>query len=115
MLRRSSIPALRTAFALLLCAALALPVTAQRHPRKPTYKQVIAQLENDWFQAQRTNDDATIDKLLSDDYIGISAQGMVSTKAQALARMRARQFEIHQLNVHDQKISIHGDTAVVTS
>ncbi|HXB62329.1 MAG TPA: nuclear transport factor 2 family protein [Acidobacteriaceae bacterium] len=118
MLRRSSIPALRVLFIFLLCATLtlsaALPAMAQ-HGRKKTYKQVIAQLEDDWFQAQRTNDVATIDKLLSDDYIGISAQGMVSTKAQVLTRMQTRQIVINQLDVQDQKISIHGDTAVVTS
>ena len=58
---------------------------------------MIAQLESDWFQAQRANDAATIDKLLSDDYIGISAQGLVSTKAQALARIQTRQVVIHKL------------------
>jgi ketosteroid isomerase-like protein len=114
MLRRLSNPSLRTLFALLLCATLTLPALAQ-HERKKTYKQVITQLESDWFQAQRANDAATIDKLLSDDYIGISAQGLVSTKAQALARIQTRQVVIHTLNVHDQKISIHGNTAVVTS
>jgi hypothetical protein len=40
---------------------------------------------------------------------------MVSTKAQALASMQARQIVIHQLTPHDQKISLHGNTAVVTS
>ncbi len=114
MLRRHSIPSLRTLFIALLCATFVLPAVAQ-HERKKTYKQVIAQLEDEWFQAQRTNDAATIDKLLSDDYIGISAQGMVSTKAQSVARMQTRQVVINQLTVQDQKISIHGDTAVVTS
>jgi ketosteroid isomerase-like protein len=114
MLRHPSIPSLRGLFCLLLCATLTLPAVAQ-HGRKKTYKQVIAQLEDQWFQAQRTNDAAAIDKLLSDDYTGISAQGMVSTKAQVLARMQTRQIVFNQLDVQDQKISIHGDTAVVTS
>jgi ketosteroid isomerase-like protein len=114
MLRRSSIPSLRTLFIALLCAAFVLPAVAQRGKKK-TYKQVIAQLEEQWLQAVRTNDAATIDKLLSDDYIGINAQGLVSTKAQSLARMQTRQIVINQLDVRDQKISIHGDTAVVTS
>jgi ketosteroid isomerase-like protein len=115
MLRRSSIPSLRVLSTLLLCATLTLPAVAQHHAKKKTYKQVIAQLESDWFQAQRTNDTATIDKLLSDDFIGISAQGMVSSKEDVLKRMQTRQVVIHQLTVQDQKISIHGDTAVVTS
>lgn len=112
MLRRYSIPSLRTLFIALLCATFVLPAIAQK---KKTYKQVIAQLEDAWFQAQRTNDAATIEKLLSDDYIGINAQGLVATKAQSVARMQTRQIVINQLTVQDQKISIHGDTAVVTS
>jgi len=97
---------------LLLCAACAVPAAAQH---KKTFKQQIAELESQWFEAQRTNDATTIDRLLSDDYIGINAQGMVSTKAQTLARLQARQIVINKLDVQEQKITIHGDTAVVTS
>jgi len=100
--------------ALLLCASLAGAAFAQ-HVKKKTYKQQIEQLESEYFQAQRTDDAATIDRLLSDDYIGINAQGMVSTKAQTLARLQARQIVINKLDVHDQKISIHSNTAIVTS
>jgi len=102
---------------LLLCALLALAAAAPaqaQHDKKKTYKQVIAQLEEQWRQAQMNNDAAAIDKLLSDDYIGISAQGMLSTKAQTLARIQARQVTINKLDVQDQKIAVHGDTAVVT-
>jgi len=100
--------------AIALCAAIALPVSAQ-HRQKKTYKQVIAGLEEQWRMAQANNDVATVDKLLAEDYIGISSQGMVSTKAETLARMQARQVVVHKLEVRDEKIAIHGDTAVVTS
>jgi len=103
---------LRALLTLLLCATIALPVLAQH---KKTYKQQIAALEEQWRQAQLTNDAATIERLLSDDYIGISAQGMVSTKAQAVTRMQTRQVVINTLDVQDQKIAIHGNTAIVTS
>jgi ketosteroid isomerase-like protein len=122
MLRRqTSNSSLRAVCGLLLCAALALPAglpaMAQhvKTPSKKTYKQQIAQMEQQWLLAQRTNDAATIEKLLSDDYIGISAQGMVSTKAQTLARIQTRQIVVNKLDVQDQKISVHGDTAIVTS
>jgi len=111
---RTSYPtrAARALLTLLLCAACVLPAAAQH---KKTFKQQVAELESQWFEAQRTNDAATIDRLLSDDYIGINAQGMVSTKAQTLARIQTRQVVINKLDVEDQKITIHGDTAVVTS
>jgi ketosteroid isomerase-like protein len=118
MLRRQSIPSLRI-LSLLLCALLVLPFASAaphaKNPKKPTYKQQIAELESSWFEARRNNDADAIDKMLSDDYIGISAQGMVSSKTQELDRIRAHQIIIHKLNVQEQKISIHGDTAVVTS
>jgi len=102
--------------AIALCAAITLPAVAQKHPNtRKTYKQVISHLEEQWRQAQANNDVATADKLLADDYQGISAQGMVSTKAETLARIQARQVVVHNLQVTDEKINVHGDTAVVTS
>jgi len=83
--------------------------------QRKTYKQVISRLEEQWRQAQSKGDVATLDKLLADDYIGISAQGMVSTKAETLAHIQAQQLVVHKLEVHDEKIAIHGETAVVTS
>jgi len=101
--------------AILTCILLALPVGAQQHHTKKTYKQVIAALEEQWRQAIKADDTAAIDHLLSDDYIGISSQGMVSTKADTLTRMKAHQMVIDSLDVQDEKINVYGDTAVVTS
>ena len=122
MLRRQpAISLLCALFSLLLCATPAVPAVAQAQTqhvvkvKKKTFKQQITQLEAQWRQAQLTNDADTIERLLSDDYIGINAQGMVSTKAQAVARIQARQATINTMDVQDQKIAIHGDTAVVTS
>ncbi len=99
-----------------LCAAITLSAVAQNHKNsRKTYKQVIAHLEQQWLQAQTKSDVATLDKLMADDYIGISAQGMVSTKAETLAHVQAQQLVVHKLEVHDEKIAIHGETAVVTS
>ncbi len=102
--------------ALALCGAIAWPANAQHHknPRK-TYKQVISHLEDQWREAQTNGDVALADKLLADDYIGISAQGMVSTKAETLARIQARQLVVHKLEMRDEKIDIRGETAIVTS
>ncbi len=57
----------------------------------------------------------TVDRLLADDYLGISANGTLETKADELARRRTGSLNITQLDLSDIKVRIYGDTAVVTS
>ena len=47
-------------------------------------------MEEQWRQAQLTGDVAAMDRLLSDDYVGISMDGEISTKTQQLDRLRTR-------------------------
>ncbi|HLH36665.1 MAG TPA: nuclear transport factor 2 family protein [Alloacidobacterium sp.] len=104
---------------LLLCFALwmvtqpafaALP----HHSSHELHKEIEA-LEMQWRQAQLNNDVAVMDRLLADDYIGISASGIIETKPEALALRRAGTLHITELDLNDLKIRIYGDTAVVTS
>lgn len=68
-----------------------------------------------WREAQLNNNVAVMDRLLADDYVGISANGIIETKAEALALRRAGTLHITQLDLNDLKVRIYGDTAVVTS
>ncbi len=69
----------------------------------------------EWRQAQLDNNTSVIDHLLADDYVGISANGTIETKAQVLAARRAGSVRFTQLDLNDVKIRFFGDTAVVTS
>jgi ketosteroid isomerase-like protein len=75
----------------------------------------IEGLEADWRQAQMTNNVSMVDRLLADDYLGISANGTLETKADELARRRSGSLKIEHLDLSDIKVRIYGDTAVVTS
>jgi ketosteroid isomerase-like protein len=75
----------------------------------------IEGLELDWRQAQLTNNISTVERLLADDYLGISANGTLETKADELTRRRTGALHITQLDLSDIKVRIYGDTAVVTS
>ncbi len=75
----------------------------------------IEGLELDWRQAQLTNNISEVDRLLADDYLGISANGTLETKADELTRRRSGSLHITQLDLSDIKVRIYGDTAVVTS
>lgn len=61
------------------------------------------------------NNVGDMDRLLADDYIAITANGTIETKAQALALRKAGTLRITRLELSDFKIRIYGDTAVVTS
>lgn len=121
MLRRLQIGGLaRLGLAALLLSALALPAFARpgdapHHKRKDIYRDQIQQMEESWRTAQLANDVPGMDKLLSDDYIGITMTGQVVTKLQQLDRMRNRQLVLTRIDLDDVKVKLLGTTAIVTS
>jgi ketosteroid isomerase-like protein len=84
-------------------------------PHHDSAHKEIEALEMDWRKAQLTNNVAAVDRLLADDYLGISANGTLETKADELTRRRTGSLHITQLDLSDIKVRIYGDTAVVTS
>jgi ketosteroid isomerase-like protein len=115
--RRSSV----ASFLLIVaCAALlATPLRASL-PAVPSHKshdakQQVEELEEQWRTAQLSGDVAAMDKLLSDDYIGISLNGQVNTKAQQLERISSRRMAITRLDLSEMKVKLIGAIAIVTS
>ena len=76
--------------------------TPQAHAGFPhhdgTHKEIEG-LELDWRQAQLTNNISTVDRLLADDYLGISANGTLETKADELAKRRSGSLHITQFSI----------------
>jgi ketosteroid isomerase-like protein len=96
--------------------AMARPAFASLpHKSGRELHKVIEGLEMQWRQAQLNNDVGLMDRLLAEDYIGISANGTIETKAEALALRRAGTLHITALDLNDLKVRVYGDTAVVTS
>ena len=93
-----------------------LPASAKgaKSAKKPDFKRQVEQLEETWRIAQINGDIAAMDRLLSDDYVGITMNGQVVTKAQQLERMRARQFVLTKIELNDVKVKLIGPTAIVT-
>jgi ketosteroid isomerase-like protein len=107
----------RLACGLLAGAAILLPAgaTAPHPKRKEEYKQEVEQLEETWRVAQINDDVAGMDKLLSDDYVGITMSGQVVTKVQQLERMKNREIVVTKILLDDVKVKLIGTTAIVTS
>lgn len=84
--------------------------------KKTVTRQTVEALEEQWRQAQLAGDAVAMDHLLSDDYVGISASGVVTTKTQQLARIKNRDLVVTRLYLTDIKVKlIHDVVAVVTS
>jgi ketosteroid isomerase-like protein len=91
-------------------AAWALP-----HREKGEIHKEIETLEQQWQQATVTNNIAEMNKLLADDYVGITSNGTVENKQQALAQRSAGTMRILKMDITDTRVRVYGDTAVVTS
>ena len=96
----------------LLCCA---PAAHAFFPHHDGMHKEIEDLEMQWRQALLTNNVPALAKMLADDYLGISPDGTLETKADVLAARRAGHAEVAELNLSDIKIRIYGNTAVVTS
>jgi len=88
---------------------------AAPHEKRPNPKQEVEVLEEQWRVAQLAGDIATMDKMLSDDYIGISMTGEVDTKAQQLRRVMDRRLMLSKIELSDMKVKLVGAVAIVTS
>jgi ketosteroid isomerase-like protein len=97
------------------CLGMLLRVTPPLLHREDKLHKEIEGLEAQWRQAILTNNVGALDHLLADDYLGITANGTLETKADAIALRRAGTIKISELQPKDTKIHVYGDTAVVTS
>jgi ketosteroid isomerase-like protein len=97
------------------CAQAAVPVPIPGHKNNNDVKRQVEDLEQQWRTAQLSGDVATMDKLLSDDYIGISLNGQVNTKAQQIQRYSSRRVSLTRLDLTEMKVKLIGDIAIVTS
>ena len=115
---RGSNPRTVSVEALLLLLLLACPSAFSlgfaSHNQKHDSKHEVELLEEQWRQAQLTGDVSTMDRLLSDDYVGISMTGQVNTKAQQLSRIRNHSFVITKIDLGDMKVKLVGEVAIVT-
>ena len=106
-------------FVLPVCVSV-IPARAQTpaaslQEKKREARHEIDRLEEAWRTVTLNGDVAALDRLMADDYQGITAFGTVETKDEMLARFRTGQRHITTLNIADRKVRFYGKTAVVTS
>lgn len=104
-------------WAVLAAVVFTLPAQANGpHPkRNDQYKHQVEELEGTWRTAEMNGDVDAMDKLLSDDYVGITMSGQVVTKGQQLERLRKRSMILSRIELNDVHVKLIGTTAIVTS
>jgi ketosteroid isomerase-like protein len=100
----------------LVLSAATLPLFAGlAHTQRHESRHEIDQLEETWRNAVLQANTATLDSLLADDYMAITATGTLQTKEEALANVRSGQTHFTSLEISDRKVRFYGTTALVTS
>ena len=111
--RRSS----KVALLIFLLMSTGFAQARQGMPRGERHesKHEIDQLEQNWRDAILHRNVQAMEALLADDYIAITANGMLQSKEQTLANLKSGVLHIEAIDFSDRKVRFYGQTALVTS
>ena len=75
----------------------------------------VARLDTEYQAAVKKNDAATMDRLLSDDFVLVTGSGKSYTKSDLLQEARSGRMVYERQEDADQKVRIWGNAAVITA
>ena len=78
-----------------------------------TEQEIRKRLEQ-WVDALKRNDVATLDQILAEDFQYILDDGRTRSKAEELAPNRAGDIKFETIFTEDLKVFVYGDTAIAT-
>jgi ketosteroid isomerase-like protein len=112
---RSQSPLLAGVLGLAVCACPLALWAGMPRTQKHESRHEIDQLEETWRDAVLKSNTAVMGSLLADDYMAVTASGILQTKEQALASLRTGRTHLTSLAISDRKVRFYGSTALVTS
>jgi ketosteroid isomerase-like protein len=88
--------------------------SAQPASAKPagSVAQTLMDLEKQWTAAAKASNGAAIGALLADDFVTLDSDGTMHTKAETVARASKAKWTVNEIG--DLKVTVHGDTAIVS-
>lgn len=99
----------------LLATALLAPASPKRSGKAGgDVREQLKQMEKDRAAAVIKADIGTLDRLTSDDYEFTDSRGQVRNKQEMLDAIKSGQTKLQSNDLDDLKVSVYGDTAVVT-
>jgi ketosteroid isomerase-like protein len=102
------------AAAFFLATLSATPARGQGASAGPSVEDQLKKMEKDRAAAVVKGDVATLEKLTSDDYILINANGQLSDKPTTMNNIKTGNIKLTANDVSDLKVRVYGNTAVVT-
>ena len=102
----------RIALCLIGIISLSIAAGAQAQATDGPAEKAVAAAEEQWTQAERTNNADLAAPLLADKLIYIDTDGTISTRAKFLADSKATKFA--SVDAEDFHITVFGHTAVAT-
>jgi ketosteroid isomerase-like protein len=78
-------------------------------------EKTVADLERAWVQAAVTNDLAAMDRIIADDWIGITYTGERITKADVLRDVGAGSASTPKIEIRTMTVRLYGTTAIVNA
>lgn len=93
-----------------LCAASIRP-----HRNTKLDQQAIFGIEDQIRAALLAGDSSVLDRVLADDFLGISANGTLSDKQQYLRRITKHEHSFTRIDTVERKIRLQPATAIVTT
>lgn len=92
------------------------PLHAENQQRTKTAdERMIAALDTEYQEAVKNNDVATMDRILADDFVLVTGNGRVYSKADLLKEAREKTIRYERQEDVNQTVRIWGDTAVITA
>jgi uncharacterized protein (TIGR02246 family) len=102
---------------ILMIAALSLGGATDLNASSDEDAKIVAALDTKYQAAVKSNDAATMDQILADDFVLVNGRGKVSSKADLIESARKKEvtYERQDEESGTQKVRVWGDTAVVTA
>ena len=97
---------------ILLRLMVGLVVSIALQGQAETTEKAVVPLEQQWLQAQKTNNPDLLAPLLADKFINTSTEGKVSDMAGTLATYKSVKWD--SAEIKDVKVTVFGDTAIAT-
>jgi ketosteroid isomerase-like protein len=89
-------------------------VSSSRPVRASTDAEFIGFLEEAWVNAILEKNVAVLDRVMTDDFVGVSPNGAPYTKQEAIADIRSGFYAVERMDLENLKVRVLGDLAIVT-
>jgi hypothetical protein len=96
----------------LLLLAVSLPVITQSTDDRASDRAYIREAESDWAESVASNAVDVLERILSDDFVGVDIDGSHYSKASAIKDYRAGASSFVFDHLDDVQIRFYGNTAV---